>query len=119
MGRKQKVFWTDAEKSAVVSSAIQIRTHHVPDGLLELFRLAQREALPESRRRKLRSVNEVPWFEEMLNSELRRRRESEEKSDPAMRVFREVMSVQQQFFNEILRELHQQSELLRKIAGGK
>ena len=100
---------------AIVLCAIEERQKKVPDGLLELFRLAQK-VLPPARQRKVRTVSEIPWFEEMLNQKLAERSARDMRSDPAIPVIREASAVQQKFLDEILTQLREQNDLLRQIA---
>lgn len=114
MRNNQKVFWTEAEKAMVVAQAVEIRQWKLPPSPLDLFREAQK-VLPANRQRKVRTIAEVPWFEEMVNASLSERRSSQSKSDPALNVMRDGYAVQQKFLAEILLELRELTDVMREV----
>jgi hypothetical protein len=91
------------------------RETKVPESPLHLFRDAMK-ILPPEVRRQVRTMSEVPWFMELVNHTLKKRLAEGDVSDPAIPVIREVSEVQQQFLSEILQEMREQKEILRKIA---
>jgi 2-phospho-L-lactate transferase/gluconeogenesis factor (CofD/UPF0052 family) len=115
MIRKQKVYWSESERLAIVMRAMEVRQQRATDSLLDLFRISQK-VLPASRQRRVRAVGEIPWFEELLNQKIAEQSAREEKSDPAIHVIREESAAQRKFLGEILDEIREQSELLRRLA---
>lgn len=69
MKLSRKVFWSLPEKEAIVMRSIRLRDEAIYETQLQLFRAAM-EALPEHRRRKVREMSEVPWYNPMVNAAL-------------------------------------------------
>jgi hypothetical protein len=72
--RHAKVQWTDDEKALIAARALELRDTRIFYSPLETLRVAS-AILPEDRRRKVRSLIEVPWFEPLMGRLLSERAE--------------------------------------------
>lgn len=72
-GRRNKVVWTEKEKSLIVCRAIEVQRERPDLAGLPLLRQAM-GVLPATRRRKLIAVTQAPWFEVHLKEEILKRR---------------------------------------------
>lgn len=74
MGRERlpnaRVFWSNREKEAIIKKATQIQRERPDLSGLPLLRSAI-QSLPEGRRRKILSLNQVPWFDEGIRGQVR------------------------------------------------
>lgn len=69
---KNKVFWSEAEKSAIAERAADLRDNRPDLAGLPLLRAAM-NVLPAHRRRKLIAMSQASWFEGAVAAEIRRR----------------------------------------------
>jgi hypothetical protein len=69
---KEKVFWSNSEKTKMISKAIDIQREKPELAGLPLLRAAML-TLPQSRRRRLVALSQVPWFEDAIKSEIKQR----------------------------------------------
>lgn len=66
-----RVIWNDSERAVLLKRAVEVRAQHPDIAGLDLLRSSM-SALPSDRRRSLRAVTQVPWFEVGVIAELRR-----------------------------------------------
>lgn len=120
-----RVFWTETEKASIILNAVEIQQKRPDLAGLSLLRAAIK-SLPATRRRKLLSLNQVPWFEPGLHLIADARAEgAAARSDEGVKMFQDqpvgVIAMNHDddpylpFFREILSEL----KGLRSLIQGK
>jgi hypothetical protein len=114
MARDTKVFWSEAERLALVLRAIELRDTKLYESPLHIFREAM-SALPASRRRPIRTLAEVPWFEPLFNEVIHARQPPKTDEMPIVRYIKEGQDVQRKFYEQVLSELRTQTEFLRDL----
>jgi hypothetical protein len=112
-----KVYWTEDEKRTIVARAIEIRQTRLFDSSLHIFREAMK-ALPLSRRRRVRSIGEVPWFERILNEELAARSQVRVNEDAVLAVMQRWYPSYERLLGEIVVAVRENTQLIRKLTNG-
>lgn len=107
MARKRKVVWTRAEQGVIVARAAEIALERPGVGGLELLRLAQK-ALPPERRRDVRALTLVPWFEDGVTTEVRRMAPQGDPLTPILEAILEAVREQNQLLARLVSRLEQE-----------
>jgi hypothetical protein len=125
----EKIFWSEAEKTTLVMRAIELRMERMWESPLHIVR-ASMAALPPDRRRKVRSLAEVPWFIELHDAELSKRlvhhkgigaeilstlADGWNRQQAAWEIQHEAWKVQHAALNEAVKELKAQTAALQEI----
>lgn len=111
-----KVFWSAAERMAIVSSAADIQAESPELAGLPLIRQAMMK-LAADRRRKLDTMNQVPWFEKALRDEIRRR-QAIDTGRPAAVTIVQSDEVALGLLRTLVEEAVKQTQMLSRIAFG-
>lgn len=117
MRGQTKVFWTDAEKAAIIAAAVAVQAERPDLSGLPLLRAAM-EVLPPERRRKLIALSQADWFEPGLKAEHERRRVRPEQGETAhtVRLVRHDDDPYAPLLREIASELRAISATLSQMA---
>jgi hypothetical protein len=73
-------------------------------------------ALPTARRRRIRAMSEVPWFEPLINSALKARHGRLGEENPVTLHLRDIRETQKNYFEEIVKLLQEGLAALHDLA---
>lgn len=113
MRSQGKIFWSDSEKTRIISEAADIQNRRPDLSGLPLLRAAM-AVMPPSRRRKVAALSQAPWFEPGITDEIKRR-EMEAKANanlaPLLKVNADANLTVAQTQAKILKLIEQRASL--------
>jgi hypothetical protein len=115
MAKARKVFWDESERQAIAMRAIELHDNKLYDSPLLILRAAM-AALPPSRRRKVRSLAEVSWFEPLVNEMLANRLKGDASDASLINAIRDGNETQRGLLSEIIKELRTHTSLLTSLS---
>jgi hypothetical protein len=95
--------------------AIELRDQQIYESPLNIFWAAM-VALPVARRRKVRAMSDVPWFEPLINTTLKARQSRLGEETPVTKHLKDVRDTQKKYFETIISLLQEGIAALHALA---
>ena len=110
---RKKIVWSDAERAAIASRAVDLVSENPKLTGLHALRAAL-DILPVARRRRLIALSQAPWFLPMLRAEIARRAQ-DSRPDEATDIMRETLVTQQGWRDKHLAEMDSVQDVLHQL----